>query len=323
MKYKIVPRFLISTGVATLFLLSHNSTAYASPVSLSVYPPVIEIETTSPTTLQTPIFIQNNTDNSVDLTIGVKPFKASDDFNGQVNYFPKNYVPEPDKNIFKHITLTYQDKSISSLILAPKDKKNLSLNVSLPSNETSADYYFSLVFLSKAGESEKNTGTVIKTGIATNVLLSIGKRTTPLAEVANFSSPYFVSHGPVSFTALIRNNNDQIAKAGGHILVTNMFGQTIGNIIIPEQFVLANSQRYLSNGYSSNNQPVSLWGESFLLGPYNAKLEIPLSDKGPMLEKTIYFFAFPVPLVGILLLGLVIVLLIFKRVKKKLHSINK
>jgi hypothetical protein len=109
-----------------------------------------------------------------------------------------------------------------------------------------------------------------------------------------------------------------------------MFGQTIGRVTIPSTTILAGTGRtftnnsfvdptiYGSSNTTSQNSPILIWPEQFLLGMYTATLSLTLSPNGPMYARTIHFFAFPLNYLLSLCILIVIILLIYLRVKKKM-----
>ena len=68
------------------------------------------------------------------------------------------------------------------------------------------------------------------------------------------------------------------------------------------------------------NHPRAYWPETFLLGPYQATLNVALSDQGPIFKRTIYFFALPLQaFIGIIVVVILIVI-IKNRIKSRLRE---
>src|SRR5690348_742404 len=68
--------FLISIFILVLLLFKPLS-IFAQGQSLSIYPPVIEVQTTPPSSPSVPIVIQNNNTEDVTLTIELIPIKTN------------------------------------------------------------------------------------------------------------------------------------------------------------------------------------------------------------------------------------------------------
>src|SRR4030042_4323213 len=81
--FYLTSSFLI---VASIFLFLKISLVSASSLSLSIYPPIIQIKAISGTKISTPIVIKNLADETLKLQIILKPFTASEE-NGEIKYF--------------------------------------------------------------------------------------------------------------------------------------------------------------------------------------------------------------------------------------------
>lgn len=332
-------------GITTLLILPLRI-SYAQQVSLGVHPPVIQIDATRPASINAPITIENNGEEPVSLDVQLRAFTASPNQDGHVQYYPL-HDPRSTPPIFKKIQITENGHPKKSISLPPGEKKQLVMHIGITKNEPITDYYFSVVFVSKQAATEADrTSSQTPAGIATNVLLSLGPKGPTTGEIEQFSSPLFIQGGPVPFTVKIKNTSNHVLTPKGEILITNMFGQTIGRVdllpvnilanttrIVPDdlQFPLATPsaatkerlEKVINNWYSSNEaKPVALWPEDFLLGPYTAQLTIALSDQGPVYRRSIYFFALPLYiLIGIIML-LIIGVYVLLRVRKRMRQVK-
>jgi hypothetical protein len=293
--------------------------AHAQGVSLGISPTVIQIDAKPPASITTPITIENNGDTPLTLQILFKGFTSSPKQDGHVEYYPEK-DPRSSPEIFEKMQITENDHPRSSITLAPGEKKALGFHIGIPKNEPLADYYFSIIFISKAdADTSENSASQTPAGIATNVLLSIGPKGPTTGEVEKFSAPMFLQSGPVPFTVKLKNTSDHLLIPKGEILITNMFGQKIGRVNLLPVNILSKTTRAIPDTLQSpeatlsaaiteyliennNSQPAAVWPETFLLGPYTAQLTIALSDQGPVFRRTTYFFALPLSvLIGILL----------------------
>ncbi|MEK9178745.1 MAG: hypothetical protein AAB801_03125, partial [Patescibacteria group bacterium] len=188
-------------------------------------------------------------------------------------------------------------------------------------NETSSDYYFSVQFISKTSINPNESESYAAGGIATNVLLSVGEKDLPKGRVIDFSAPFFVTKGPVSFKVKVENQSPFFITMEGQILIKNVFGQTIGNLELLPLNVLGSSQRFLGNkeGLDKNlDVPIALWNEKFLLGIYTADLTVTLSEAGPILRDRHTFIAIPLEIILGFLITAAVVVFIYRRVKKRM-----
>lgn len=323
--------------LTTYYLLLTTAPTSAAGLSLGVSPPILQIETQVPATIQTPITVENSSDEALELQILFKPFKAELE-NGEVSYLSPDESPGPDPLIFQKMQIFDNNQNIQSLTLAPGGQKTLTLQISLPKDEPGGDYYFSVVFLQnpQAAEGiseEKSSQSQIKGGIAATVLLSIGPKGKTTGVLEEFSVPFFLEKGPVAFTVRVKNTSRHFITPKGAILVKNMFGQTVGKVELLPVNILANTVRAIPDSLQSPeatpvaelnarrytlDAPKALWNESFLLGPYTAALTLALSDQGPLFTKTIHFVGFPIQGIIGLLVALFLVILVRNRLKKRL-----
>lgn len=317
--------------VACCLLLISAPPASAASLGLSIDPPIITINAIPPTTVTSPISIQNKGDAQVTLQIQLKPFKAKGE-NGELEYSREAL------QIIQNIQILDAGVPVESITLDPQQQKSLSLTISVPPDTNISDYYFSVVFVSTNFSPIESSSSINQIGIAANVLLSVGPLETPKANLEEFSSGILFEKGPVPFTIRVNNTGTHFIKPTGGIAISNMFGQTIGKFDLTSINILSDSIRAIPNSnylqelrlkddagaktsYSDFGRPIALWKESFLLGLYTATLNISLSADGPTFTKTIHFFAFP--LQGILAIVIVIIAIIIFRKRIKLYLTHR
>jgi hypothetical protein len=306
--------------------------AHAQSVDLGIYPPVFQIQTTSPSNINVPFSIQNFADSSVDLTISLKPFTAATSENGNISFL-NDLSSYPDPSLLQRIQVLDNDISIQSLTLAPKQKKDLRLTIEIPNNEVKGEYYISLLFISNNQNTINSNSSEATAGIASNILLSVGPFGDAKGYIEDFSASPFITQGPIPFTVRVKNTSDRYITPKGDIVVKNMFGQIIGKVDLLSVNILSNTVRRIPDSVQSdinspfyeqikavvdkNTYPVAVWPEKFLLGPYTATLTIALSSNGPLYKKSLIFFAFPAEyLLGIIII-IMIILFIALRVRRK------
>lgn len=333
MKNRTIPfYFLLFTFY---FLGATPQPAFASDLSLSIEPPVTQINGLPPMDITCPLTIENKSGNDLNLQIILKPFRASDQNNGQIEFLPSQAIQDfPDKNILQKIQILDNGSPINKLELGPQQRKQLQVHVGISKGEPLADYYFSIIFLSTIQSTSgpnptpsQNT-TVAQGGIASNLLLSIGPKNATKGYIQTFSAPLFLQSGPVPFTLAINNAGEHLLTPKGVILIHNMFGQTIGRVDIAPANILANSTRQLFAQPSNSKNPLNLdidnpkiiWPETFLLGPYSANLSLAMSDKGPIYTRTIHFLVLPIQVVIGIIIAISMSITIYLRIRKRLKS---
>lgn len=284
------------------FLFLNLDKAEASALSLSLDPPIIEINAIPPSNKTSDLKIKNLSDNQTTLQIQIKPFKAKSE-GGQPEYLNLEDFP-----ILNNVKILENEVPVENIVLAPAQEKNLTLDINIPKDINISDYYFSIIFISKNSLSPTSTSSLNQIGIASNVLLSVGPPETPKAILEEFSSDTLFAKGPVPFAIKIKNQGNHFIKSKGQIIIKNMFGQSIGRIDLPAMNILSNSSRIIPN---------TSWRESFLLGFYTATLSLSLSDSGPILIKSIRFFAFPLESALVIVIAAAIITVIRKKIEHR------
>lgn len=311
-KLKIISNifsFLIFEILFIIFNLSFAPSASAQGISVGIDPPIIQIEAKAPAIINSGVTIQNESDQTITYNIFLMPFNSSFAKNGEVE-FDKSLLPKYS-NLFKTVQVSERNRVITEVKLAPRQSKNLNLRIAVAAGQPASDYYFSVLFISEENaNSGESSFTGARAGIATNVLLSLGPKSKTQGHIRQFSAPGFVTKGPVEFTLNVANTSTHFVTIKGNLLIKNVFGQTVGNIDLLPVNILAGSERFLGS-------PRIFWNEKFLLGIYKADLTVALSEEGPILKKSLTFFAFPAELILGLITGLILTIGIVRRVKKK------
>lgn len=306
----------------------------AQGTSLGVYPPILEVETTPPSEVKSKISIENPTDQGLEVSIQIKPFKASASNDGQVEIL-ETFEVFPDPLLVNRVKIKDNGVAVKSLSLAPKQEKELELEISIPPNEAAGDYYFTILFVTNPMSEITTSSSLAAAGVATNVLLSVGPKGETKGFVERFSAPLFVDSGPVPFTVQVQNQSSHFVSVNGEITIENIFGQKVGSVKLLPVNVLGESQRLVPDEKQKNpdsddfkkiekaiisaNYPVAVWPEKFLIGPYKATLSLSFGESDEKFVRSISFFAFPATYLIAILVVLGLITFIVFRVKKKMN----
>lgn len=332
------------------YLVLTTSFARAEGLSLSASHSLLQVQAIPPADAKSPFTLENTGDSSINVQVLFKPFHASRKENGEIEYINDNEIPDSYKKIFKQIHVTDDGIITSNFELGPKQKKNLELQFTIPKNESSSDYYFSVIFLASPNQeklkneldpvtnsneeepaplnldtnTQNQNFSTINAGIALNILLSIGKN-QPQGAIEEFSAPTLIKSGPVGFTVRIKNIGSRLFAPKSIILIKNVFGQTVGRVDIQPDNILPGSIRALTDSQTASNSsqlsdPKAIWPEKLLLGPYTATLSIAISDKGPLYNQSITFLALPVQLILGIIIAIIVTIIIFLRVRYHLKN---
>jgi len=319
-------RFLICLFLIFGFLAFNASSVFAQEINIGVYPPIFQANTTPPAQVSAPLDLYNLSDSPLSIDIIIKPFTAAASEDGETSY---SFDNPTQSFIGRNVRILDEDKAVTSLDLTAKETRKLKLSINVPKDQSHSDYYFSIIFESKDQSAIGANISRAVGGVATNVLLSVGPKGPTMGNIKEFSVPFFVQKGPVPFTLKVENQSDHYITPTGEILITNLFGQTIGKVDLLPVNILSGTiraipdlQSYKDSLSSSNSifdMKTAFWNEKFLLGPYSAKVTVSLSDSGPVFQRKIYFFAFPLLyLLGIIVV-IVIIFIIWGKIRKKVN----
>lgn len=313
--------------ILSIFFFEFTGRAYAQGQSLSVYPPVIEVQSTPPSSPTIPIVIQNNNSEDVRLKIELVPLKTNGT-SGEVVLIPE----EMNKGFYPYyrdkIQFLIDSKKADTISLQALESKEIELNINLEKGDPPGDFYYSIIFISEGQNPAESSVSSLPTGIATNLLLSVGPKDEASGGISEFSTSSFKSKGPVEFTLKLHNASKHLISPTGNIEITNSFGKPVGAVKLLSQYVLSRSDRYLVDSTQSTSSaqtttlldsiPQVIWPEKFLFGWYKATATVQLEENGPTYKAVAYFFAFPLFFFFPLVIVLFIVLSIFLRIRRKI-----
>lgn len=311
--------------VSITLLQALQTRVFAEEFSLSVYPPVLEIQAKSPAQIQSRITIENTGSRAVDLEILLKPFIDAGTSQGTVSY--SSDLSDIYKILFDQVIVSDGTNPLTTLRLEQDQKKDLYLMIPIDQTISEGDYYFSIIFLNSKIQNDQQVNIQMPSGISTNVLLSIGDKTANKIEAKEFSAPSFVTSGPVPFSVLAQNSGKRFVTASGTILIKNMFGSVVGKVDLLPDHILAHSTRYLASSKSfddtfkvikSKPQIAAVWNENFLLGFYTATLTLKTDNTSPEVTYYTTFTALPINILLAVIIMIAIPLSIMLRVKRKI-----
>ena len=296
--------------VVLVVLVVFPKKALASSSSLEIYPPIIQIKAIAPVILKTPIIIKNPGEQTEVFTISLKPFTQSDEQNGQVRYLKDKEFDFADPLMLQRIKVLEDDIEISQVELAPKQQKQLKITIDIPEGEIASDYYFSLLFTSTPPTTDelKNKSNIL-TAVATNILLTIGKEEKAQVKIEEFETSFFKDSGQIDFKLKAANTGGQFISTRGYILITNIFGQTVGRVDLAPVNILANTSRITA----------AAWKENLFMGFYTATLSLQFGENETEIKTVTHFIGAPVQILVIALIVISLFLLVRSKLKHRLR----
>lgn len=319
---------MTTIAIITLFYLAFTKTSYAQ-AALSVYPPVMEIQTTPPSSPNAPITITNDSKLTASIAIQLIPFSPSKSNDGSITLQPELMNKGFYRYYAERVQFILNDQKINSLTVEPGEKKDIIVNINLEPGDPPGDFYYAIVFLQGGEHIDDASYTQIPIGVTTNLLLSVGPKSKINGGIPEFDTKSFYSKGPVVFNLKLHNASNHLLESTGTISIKNILGKKVGEVKLLPQYVLANSDRYLTDEFNSANiivaenniqsqQPVVIWDEKFLLGFYTAEAQVVLEENSIPISTKTYFVAFPLYFFAGIVVVLFITISIYLRVRKKI-----
>ncbi len=300
-----------------VIILGLPNTAYAQKVSIGVYPPLIRIRATPKATVDVPVAVINQSSAEQDLNIVLRSFQASSDNTGGIDYYTEKNLPQFESNFLKTVRVEADGKPINNLRLYPKDSKTLTLHFTAPTEIK--DHYFSVIFLSlPTNQHAHSTVSMVSSGVATNVLLSLSSNTQSNGIITEFKAPGVVFNGPTPLSLVVANINPTYTTVSGKITIYDIFGNEAGQIPLKTTSILGDETRIMSAQLPQAGTDKILWGENFLLGIYTAKAVVSFDKTNTAVSET-HFIGIPLAILLVVSVIFILVLNIVFRALKKLN----
>lgn len=285
----------------------------ANPIDLAVGPPTAYLHLKPGTNSSHRLTIEQRGDLTLEVTPSLVDF-VSDGKSGQP-------VLQPSSS-FRYATLALPGDATgqtdpNSFTLSPRQKKNISLNFTIPSDAPEGEYPLTVLFRAKpdstttltTGESE------VSAVVGSNVIALISKSGEDKSSLSleKIDSMQFVdSLMPISFTLIAKNTGKNASTASGSASITNWQNEELAEFPLYPDMILANSSRQLRTTSSLEKaatdptliQDTFTYRTLFLLGPHtiSAKLESANSTQLNQSSLTQTVFAFPFSILAIFII---------------------
>ena len=172
------------------------------------------------------VTVENPTDVTTTAQAVVNDFVASEDESGTPRLILDDSTPAP-KNSFKKLV-----GPVTDIPLAPKEKKDVSVKISVPADANSGGYYGAIRFIPTTGSQQSNVGLTASVGTIALVTvpgnLSEKANLLQISAGQNDNAKSFIMNGDVQLISRIKNDGDIHVKPFGRVEVKNMFGKSIG-----------------------------------------------------------------------------------------------
>lgn len=270
------------------------------------------------------ITIQNPTDVATTAKPVVNNFVASDDQSGEPRLILDENSQQP-KNNFKTLV-----NPIPDVQLGPKEKKDVNVNIAVPSDAGSGGYYGAIRFVPSNTTQSSNVG--LTASVGTIVLVTVPGNLheqldlQQLYSAQNGNKKVFFRNGEVQLVTVLKNSGDIHVKPFGKVTVKKTFGGQVADFEFnnsdPRANVLPDSTRKFVNTLPKQVQK---------FGRYTVTINLGYSQGSGQLitSNTTFWYVPPVYMIAFVAIIVLIVAAIFWLVRKSRarrqhkHDVNK
>lgn len=273
---------------AILFLFSAIP-CQAQSLSLSLWPPLLEVMIQPGKTITYAYQLTNNSDHELTIVPQIVSFEATGE-QGQIKLnFPSKSLPsKPLTTNLYPLTFSFESGEVfgKPVTIAIGQSKQVILKIFVPERTPEKDYYHTLLFSTGQEIEPQGSSTSSITQIGTNILLTVSKTGKPpyLGRILEFSSLKVVdSFSPVQFTVRLENWGKTLWKPFGKIKIEGILEQN-DEVKLWEQNILA---------YSARKLDVPAYRPKLPIGPFKALLDLTVNENGERLYTEINFWYLP------------------------------
>ncbi len=197
--------------------------------------------------------------------------------------------------------------SPKEFILEPGGRQTVRFIIDVPPDAPPGGHYLSILASLDAGDAGPS-GVSVGQRVGALVLLRVAGEVKEDLRVAAFAGPSLAARGPVDFDLLVRNLGNVHLRPAGVVTVTNMFGNEVTRIPVPEENILPGSERTLTVTWDAGWQIG--WFTAEYVGIYGARNTVVTSGS------TVVIFPWPIALPA--LAGLALALFVGIRGRRRI-----
>lgn len=266
--------------------------------SLEVSPPSQEIAADPGAKITVKATVRNKSKQTVPVSVRIEDFTATGD-EGQVELTADS----------PYSVANWTKVTPEKFTLAPGEETEVEATISVPKTGIAGGHYGSFVFSIVPEGGDPNAAAVAQE-VASLFLLRVNGDVYERLELSSFTTKGFYEYGPVPFDMKFINTGNVHIKPYGLINITDMFGNRVTDIVVPGKNILPNADRVIN----------STLQKKFMIGKYTATaiMYYGSSQNGSLTAQT-SFIVFPWKIA----LGLLVVLFILSKMKKRLKKASK
>lgn len=318
----------IVLGLALLVSVTFPATIKAQQLTkLSVSPVTFELNANPGDKLVNQIKVSNLSDSELLLETKIENIVSTGD-RGQVQLT----VGDTSYSLSKWVSV-----DVAKFSLAPKEVRNLTFTIQVPTNAEPGGHYGSLLFGTIASATSGSTGVGVGQKLGTLLLVKVsgqsnenaiiksiapksyngewdekltvdgeGKILVPKTnDLSNVPTQKYFDHGPIAFDLKFNNLGNVHVKPSGFVTIYNVFQRKIVELPIDQRNVFPGSDRQIAVIWPKSK----LWG-----GYYRAEATAVYGSSNQLMTNSIAFWVFP----KVIAIVLAVLLLIFVFIRKRI-----
>lgn len=306
---------LLTLGIAAFIIgfatLAPSTISYAQQNNgggLEISPALVELNAVKGNDYTVNITVTNVTENELLFDSFVNDFGSKDE-TGTPNVILDNTVtPTSIKNWVS---------DIPDFKLQPREKKKLSVSITVPSNASPGGHY-GVIRFSGRNPNTTSSNVDLTASAGTLVLIKVDGEFIEKLDLKTFESQKngkqasTFETGPINFVTRFENTGTTHVKPLGQIEVKDFFGNQIANLPVNESkgSVLPSSIRRFES-------PLN---DQWLFGKYTATITIAYGTTGGAIVQSIDFWVIPYKILIVGLVGLITLIYILRSLIKRYNS---
>jgi len=251
--------------------------------------------------------ITSRIEKETDFIVGVEDFTSQEDPEKYTKFLGEEKGQFSSKEWFK--------PAVWKFTLKHGERIYLPIKITVPKDAEVGGHYSAVFVKTLPGEDKNKTGITLSSRVGSLFLLNIGDgQAKTSGELISFkTSRKIYGFLPITFELNFKNDGDVHLTPFGKIIISNIFGKTIDQIIVKDWVVLRSSDRAQRTG----------WQPKFAFGRYTASAQVERGYNNLVDVKTTTFYVLPVKLLGSVFGGLIILGLLIKLITSKFEIRKK
>lgn len=210
----------------------------------------------------------------------------------------------------------YIKPEVMTFVLQQGDRANIPVEIKIPEDATPGGLYGAIIVttestdpLEKAQieEEQAKSGIVLESRIASLFFVRINGPVEENGNLKDFKADkkYYRS-GPINLSYTYENTGSVYTNPYGVIEIKNLYGTVVEQISVNPYFVMPDFTRTMTK----------VWDREFTMGRYKATLKLNRGYGDIIDEKTVVFWVLPIKMVAGILIGLFLLLVIIRAIRK-------